>query len=171
MLTAETSGTTRTLILSTCWRLGRFTLYRVLFNVQDSLFVSRNFSAPCGENKRHGMLWNGPRHGFPVYVACATLYLSGISNAQVVQTELWSRAAVATGVGGILRAMGRHAPHGHGAFSELVFRQGSVRAEVVNEGDCEEGVSYEEGERSHSHTSHEPAADCGYLEDDDIEDW
>jgi hypothetical protein len=46
-----------------------------------------------------------------------------------------------------------------------------MRAEVVNEGDCEEGVSYEEGERSQLHTRHEPAADCGYLEDDDIEDW
>lgn len=67
--------------------------------------------------------------------------------------------------------MGRHAPHGHGAFSELVFGQGSIRAEVVNEGDREEGVSYEEGERSLSYTGHEPAADCGYLEDDDIEDW
>ena len=78
---------------------------------------------------------------------------------------------MATELGGILRAMGPHAPHGHGAFSELVFRQGSMRAEVVNEGDCEEGVGYEEGERSQSRTSHEPAADCGYLEDDDIEDW
>jgi hypothetical protein len=171
MLTAETSGTTRTLILSTCWRLGRFTLYLALFSAQDSLSASRNFSAPCGENKRHGMLWNGPRHGFRVYVACTTLYPSWTSDAQVVQTGLWSRAAVATELGGILRAMGRHPPHGHGAFSELVFGQRSMRAEVVNEGDCEEGVSYEEGGRSQSHTSHEPAADCGYLEDDDIEDW
>jgi len=117
------------------------------------------------------MLWIGPRHGFPVYVACTTLNPSGTFDAQVIQTGLWSRAAVATELGGILRAMGRHAPHGHGAFSELVFRQGSMRAEVVNEGDCEGGVSYEEGERSQSHTSHEPVADCGYLEDDDIEDW
>jgi hypothetical protein len=171
MLTAETSGTTRTLILSTCWRLVHFTLYLALFSAQDSLSVSRNFSAPCGGNKRQGMLWNGPRHGFPVYVACTTLYPSGISDAQVVQTGLWSRAAVATELGGILRAMGRHAPHGHVAFSELVFGQGSMRAEVVNEGDCEEGVSYVERERSQSHTGHEPAADCGYLEDDDIEDW
>jgi hypothetical protein len=31
-------------------------------------------------------------------------------------------------------------------------------------------ASYEEGELSQSHTSHEPAGDCGYLEDDDIED-
>jgi hypothetical protein len=66
--------------------------------------------------------------------------------------------------------MGRHAPHGHGAFSELVLGQGPMHAEVVNEGYCEESVSYE-GERSQSHASHEPAADCGYLEDDDIEDW
>jgi hypothetical protein len=65
--------------------------------------------------------------------------------------------------------MGHHAPHGHGTFSELVFGQGSVRAEVINEGDCEEGVGYEEGGRSKPHTSHEPAADCGYLEDGDIE--
>ncbi len=114
------------------------------------------------------MLWIGRRHGFPVYVACTT---SATSDAQVVQTGLWSRAAVATELGGILRAMGRHAPHGHGAFSELVFGQGSARAEVINEGDCEEGVSYEEGERSQPHTSHEPAVDCGYLVDDDIEDW
>jgi hypothetical protein len=116
------------------------------------------------------MLWNEPRHGFPVYVSCTTLYPSGASDARVVQTGLWSRAAVVTELGGILRAMGPHAPHGHRAFSELVFGQVPMRAEVVNEGDCE-GVSYEEGERSQSHTSHEPAADCGYLEDDDIEDW
>jgi cell cycle checkpoint protein len=95
----------------------------------------------------------------------------GISDAQVVQTGLWSRAAVATELGSILHTMGRHAPHGHGTFSELVFGQGSMRAEVVNEGYCEEGVSHGESERSQLHTSHEPAADCGYLEDDDIEDW
>ena len=77
MLTAEISGTTRTPILSTCWRLGRFTLYLALFSAQDSLSVSRNFSAPCGENNRQGMLWSGPHHGFPVYVACTTLYPSG----------------------------------------------------------------------------------------------
>jgi hypothetical protein len=72
----------------------------------------------------------------------------------------------------MLRALGRHAPHGHSAFSELVFGQGSVGAEVINEGDCEGGgISYAEGERSQSHTSHEQAAGCGYLEDDDIEDW
>ena len=173
MLTAVTSGMTQTPILSTCWRLGRFTLYLALFSAQVSLFVSRNFSGPCGENKRQGMLWNGPRHGFPVYVARVTLYPSRTSDTRVVQTGLWSRAAVATELGSILRAMGRHAPHGHSAFSELVFGQSSVhvRAEVVNEGDCEEGVSYEEGERRQSHTSHEPAADCGYLKDDDIEDW
>ena len=100
-----------------------------------------------------------------------TLYSLGTPDIQVVQTGLWSRAAVATELGGILRAMGRHAPHGHGAFSEFVFGQGSMRAEVVKEGDCEEGVRYEEGERSQSHRSHEPAADSGYLEDDDIEDW
>ena len=171
MLTAETSGTTRTPIRSTCWRLGHFTLYLARFSAQDSLSASRNFLAPYGENKRQGMLWNGPRHGFPVYVTCTTLYPSGTSDAQVVQTGLWSRAAVATELGGILRAMGPHAPHGHGAFSELVFGQGSMRAEVVNEGDCEEGVGYEEGVRIQSRTSHEPAADCGYLEDDYIEDW
>lgn len=171
MLTAETSGTTRTLILSTCWRLGRFTLYLALFSAQDSLSVSRNFLVPCGENKRQGMLWNGPRHGFPVCVTCTTLYTFETSDARVIQTGLWPRTAIATELGGILRAMGRHAPHGHGTFSELVFGQGSMRAEVVNEGDCEEGVGYEEGERSQSHTSHEPAVDRGYLEDDDIEDW
>jgi hypothetical protein len=70
----------------------------------------------------------------------------------------------------MLRAMGRHAPHGHDAFSELVFGQGSVGAEAINEGDCE-GGDPEEGERSRSHTSHEQTAGCGYLEDDDIEDW
>ena len=170
MLTAETSGTMRILILSTCWLLGRFTLYLALFSAQDSLSVSRNFSVHCGENNWQGMLWNEPHHGFLVYVACTTLYCSGTSDVQVVQTGLWSRATVATELGGILRAMGCHAPHGHSAFSELVFGQGSMRAEVVKEGD-REGLRYEEGERSQSHTSHEPAADSGYLEDDDIEDW
>lgn len=94
------------------------------------------------------------------------------SNAQVAQTALWSRVAIATELGGVLRAMGRHAPHGYGAFSELVFGQDSVGAEVVKEGDCEGGgVIHEEGERRQSHTSHELAAGCGFLEDDDIEDW
>ncbi len=89
-----------------------------------------------------------------------------------MQTGLWSRTAIATELGGTLRAMGHHAPHGHGAFSELVFTQGCARAEVVNEGDCEGGVSHEEGERSQSRMSqsHEPVG-RGYLEDDDIEDW
>jgi hypothetical protein len=68
--------------------------------------------------------------------------------------------------------MGRRAPHGHGAFSELVFGKDSVGAEVINEGDFEGGgLSHEEGERRQSHMSHEPAPDCGFLEDDDIEDW
>ncbi|KAF8483310.1 Rad17-domain-containing protein [Russula ochroleuca] len=87
-------------------------------------------------------------------------------------TGLLSRVAITTELGGMLRAMGRHAPHGHGAFSELVFGQDSVGAEVINEGDCEGGdVGHEEGERSQSHMIHEQAVGCGYLEDDDIEDW
>ncbi|KAH9989612.1 Rad17 cell cycle checkpoint protein-domain-containing protein [Russula vinacea] len=87
-------------------------------------------------------------------------------------TGLWSRVTIATELGCVLRMMGPHTPHGHGAFSELVFGQDSVGAEVINEGDCEGGdVSHEEGERSQSHTIHEQAVGCGYLEDDDIEDW
>jgi cell cycle checkpoint protein len=100
------------------------------------------------------------------------LHCLGKSNAQVVQTGLWSRVAITTELGGVLRSMGRHAPHGHGAFSELVFGKDIADAEVINEGDCEGGGdSHEEGEGRQSHTSHEQAAGCGYLEDDDIEDW
>lgn len=160
---------TRTPILSTYWRLGRFTLYLALFCVQDSLSGSQNSSAPCSENVEREMLWNVPRLGFPMYVVCI---ISGSSNAQVIQTGLWSRVTIATELGCVLRMMGPHTPHGHGAFSELVFGQDSVGAEVINEGDCEGGdVSHEEGERSQSHTIHEQAVGCGYLEDDDIEDW
>lgn len=93
-------------------------------------------------------------------------------NTDVAQTGLWPRGAIVTELGGLLRALGRGAPHGHRAFSELVFGQDSMGAEVVNEGDIEGGtVDYDEGESRHSHTSHEPAAGYGYLEDDDIEDW
>lgn len=100
------------------------------------------------------------------------MHYPGSSDAQVIQTGLLSRVAITTELGGMLRAMGRHAPHGHGAFSELVFGQDSVGAEVINEGDCEGGdVGHEEGERSQSHMIHEQAVGCGYLEDDDIEDW
>ncbi|KAI0292520.1 Rad17 cell cycle checkpoint protein-domain-containing protein [Russula brevipes] len=87
-------------------------------------------------------------------------------------TGLWSRMGIVTELGGMLRAMGRHAPYGHRAFSELVFGQDSMSSEVMNEGDAEGGsVSYEEGESSQFGTRPEPAVDCGYLEDDDIEEW
>jgi hypothetical protein len=80
--------------------------------------------------------------------------------------------AIVTELGGMLRAMGRHAPYGHRAFSELVFGQDSMSTEVINEGDAEGGsVAYEEGESSQFGTRPEPAVDCGYLEDDDIEEW
>lgn len=72
----------------------------------------------------------------------------------------------------MLRAMGRHAPHGHSAFSELAFGQDSMDAEVIGEGDGEGRRVYrEEVANSESHTRYEQAAGCGYLEDDDIEDW
>ena len=98
------------------------------------------------------------------------LFLSR-SNAHVVQNGPWSQVAIVTELGGMLRAMGRRAPHGHQAFSELVFGQDFSGAEVINEGDVEgEPVNYE-GESRQSHASPEQATGCGYLEDDDIEDW
>jgi hypothetical protein len=76
-------------------------------------------------------------------------------------------------LGVVLRAMGRAGPHGHRAFSEFVFGQDLRGAEVINEGGYGEGegVGYNEGESSQPHRSQEPASSCGYLEDDDIEDW
>jgi hypothetical protein len=72
----------------------------------------------------------------------------------------------------VLRMMGRHGPHGHRTFSELVFGQDLMGAEVINEGyDEGEGVGHEEDENSQSRRSHELASSCAYLEDDDIEDW
>ena len=119
------------------------------------------------------MPWSVLLLGFLVYVASIVLVLClGGLNADVTQTGLWPRGAIVTERGGLLRALGRGAPHGHRAFSELVFGQDSMGAEVVNEGDIEGGtVDYDEGESRHSHTSHEQAAGFGYLEDDDIEDW
>ena len=74
-------------------------------------------------------------------------------------------------MGIVLRIMGRHGPHGHRAFSELVFGQDLTGAEVIDEGySGGDGIHYEEDESSQSH-SHEPASSCGYLEDDDIEEW
>lgn len=75
-----------------------------------------------------------------------------------------------TEIGIVLRMMGRHGPHGHRAFSELVFGQDLAGAEVINEGYGEGDVNCEEDESSQPH-SHEPASSCGYLEDDDIEEW
>jgi hypothetical protein len=75
-------------------------------------------------------------------------------------------------LGVVLRTMGRHGPHGHRAFSELVFGQDFVGVEAINEAhDGGEDVGYEEDESSQLHESREPASSCGYLEDDDIEDW
>ena len=68
--------------------------------------------------------------------------------------------------------MGRHGPHGHRAFSEFVFGQDLTGAEVISEGyDGGEGIGYEDGEGGQSHGGHEPDSGCGYLEDDDIEEW
>jgi hypothetical protein len=68
--------------------------------------------------------------------------------------------------------MGRHGPDGHRTFSELVFGQDLMGAEVINEGyDEGDGVGHEEDETSQSRRSHELALGCAYLEDDDIEDW
>ncbi|KAI0301597.1 Rad17 cell cycle checkpoint protein-domain-containing protein [Multifurca ochricompacta] len=77
-------------------------------------------------------------------------------------TRLWPLVAMTTELGGILRVLGRRAPHGHHTFSELVFGRDSVGAKAMTEGDVEGGVvDYDEGETRESH----------YLEDDDIEDW
>ncbi|KAH9060573.1 Rad17-domain-containing protein [Lactarius vividus] len=90
-------------------------------------------------------------------------------------TGLWSRVAITTELGGVLRTLGRRAPHGHRAFSELVFGQDSIGAVPMGEGDVEaEAVDRDEGEireTGQSHTSDEQAAYLGYLEDDDIEEW
>ena len=97
------------------------------------------------------------------------------NNADVSQTGLWSRVAVATELGGILRTLGPRAPHGHRAFSELVFGRDSIGADLMSEGDIETGVvGRDEGEireTGQSHTNNEQAASLGYLEDDDIEEW
>ncbi|KAH9177779.1 Rad17-domain-containing protein [Lactarius sanguifluus] len=88
-------------------------------------------------------------------------------------TRLWSRVAITTELGGVLRTLGRRAPHGHRAFSELVFGQDSIGAVSMGEGDVEaETVDRDEGGirgTGQSHTSNDQAA--GYLEDDDIEEW
>lgn len=90
-------------------------------------------------------------------------------------TGLWSRVTIATELGGVLRTLGRRAPHGHRAFSELVFGQDSIGAELMCEGDVEaEAVDRDEGEireTGQCHTSNEQATYLGYLEDDDIEEW
>ncbi len=82
---------------------------------------------------------------------------------------------IATELGGVLRTLGRRAPHGHRAFSELVFGQDSVGAVLMSEGDIEaESIDRDEGEMREtrqSHTSIEQATCLGYLEDDDIEEW
>ncbi|KAI9441232.1 Rad17-domain-containing protein [Lactarius indigo] len=75
-----------------------------------------------------------------------------------------------------VRSAALRAPHGHHAFSELVFGQDPIGAVPMGEGDVEaELVDHDEGEMrgtGQSHTgSSEQAAYLGYLEDDDIEDW
>jgi len=88
-----------------------------------------------------------------------------------VQNGPWSQVAIVTELGGMLRAMGRRAPHGHQAFSELVFGQDFSGAEVINEGDVEgEPVIMKARIGSHMRVLSRPQG-CGYLEDDDIEDW
>jgi hypothetical protein len=109
-------------------------------------------------------------------VRCIHGSLGGL-NADVSQTQtrLWPQGAIVTELGGLLRVLGRRAPHGHRAFSELVFGQDSVGVEVVNEGDIEGVViDYDEGGISQPHVGHHERVagpGCGYLEDDDIEDW
>jgi len=75
----------------------------------------------------------------------------------------------------MLCTLGPQAPHGHRAFSELVFGRDSMGAELMGEGDIEaEAVEREEGEIGEAkrlHTSNEQATSLGYLEDDDIEEW
>jgi hypothetical protein len=104
----------------------------------------------------------------------AFIFLSGDWLLNFSQIGLWPRDAIVTELGCVLRALGRRAPRGHRAFSELVFGQDSMGIEEVNEGDIEEVViDYDEGGicQSQLHDGHERVASCGYLEDDDIEDW
>jgi len=90
-------------------------------------------------------------------------------------TGLLSRVVIATELGGVLRTLGPRAPHGHRAFSELVFGRDSIGADLMSEGDIEtEAVDRDEGEireTGQSHSSKEQATCLGYLEDDDIEEW
>ena len=95
--------------------------------------------------------------------------------ADVSKTGLWPRVTIATELGGVLRTLGSQAPHGHRAFSELVFgRDSIVGAVLMSEGDVEaEAVDRDEGEirePGQSRTSYEQATCLGYLEDDDIEE-
>ena len=118
-----------------------------------------------------GTLWVEPPTGFLVYVACVVLYPPTM-NADVSQTGLWSRVAIATELGGVLRTLGPRAPHGHRAFSELVFGRDSMGADLMSEGDIEaEAVGRDEGEIRETGQSHTQATCLGYLEDDDIEEW
>ena len=51
------------------------------------------------------------------------------------------------------------------AFGERAFEQGFMCAEVVNKGDCEEGVAMRKsGPRSQLYTSHAMAANCKLWE-------
>lgn len=121
-----------------------------------------------------GTFWIEPPTGFRVYVACVFLYPRTV-DADFSQTGLWSRVAIATEVGGVLRTLGPRAPHGHRAFSELVFGRDSIGADLMREGDVEaEAVDRDWGEMretGQSHTGNEQAIFLGYLEDDDIEEW
>lgn len=96
-------------------------------------------------------------------------------DTDISKTGMWSRVMIATELGGVLRTLGSQAPHGHRAFSELVFGRDSIGAELMSEGDVgAEVVDRDEGEireTGQSHASNEQATYLGYLEDDDIEEW
>lgn len=109
-----------------------------------------------------------------MYVPCSVLYHATM-HADVSKTGLWSRVTIATELGCVLRTLGPRAPHGHRAFSELVFGRDSMELELMGEGDIEaeavDRVEDEIRETGQSHTSNEQATCLGYLEDDDIEEW
>lgn len=90
----------------------------------------------------------------------------------------WSAEAVATELGGVLRALDRdgvarrrRAPAAHRAFSRLVFvADGGAGAEQLGEGDAgEEELEEEDGWAGLG--AEEGGVDGGWLESDDIEEF
>jgi hypothetical protein len=109
--------------------------------------------------------------------ACLDLTLPPSQSKEEYPLSGWSKAAVATELGAILKAWDMagvqpQAPSSHRTFSNLIFRRaGGENGMHLEEGDTVDMPEAEESPPERGRNARADQSEGGWLESDDIEDF